>query len=102
MRKEFVIVGVVLTALLALSYYEVKPVRLLMDWRSKRNAMAETVVSLSDYQVYEKSGDGEPRITVDFLKGKHFWNPQVAIWLEDSSGNYLETLMVTTATARGL
>ena len=101
-RKEFLVVGIAVAGVFALSYYEVKPVRQLMDWRSKRNALAEAPVSLADYQVYDKSEGAEPQITIDFLKGKHFWNPQVVIWLEDSTGKYLETLIVTTSTARGL
>jgi hypothetical protein len=52
--------------------------------------------------VYDHSEGKAPGLTIDFLKGKHFWNPQVAIWLEDSTGKYLETLLVTTSTARGL
>lgn len=101
-RKEFLIVITLLSGVLALSYFDVTPVRQLMAWRSRRNALAETQVQFSDYQLYDHTSGSEPELTVDFLKGKHFWNPQVAIWLEDSSGNYLETLLVTTSTARGL
>lgn len=102
LRREFLIISALLAGLFAISYYEPLPVKLLMDWRAKRNAMSENELSISDYQVYDHSNGKDPELTVDFLKGKHFWNPQVAIWLEDSAGNYLETLLVTTSTARGL
>jgi hypothetical protein len=102
LRKEFLLVIVTLTAIFSISYFEVKPVKTLMDWRSKRNALSQSKVDISNYDVYDLSEGTEPELTVDFLKGKHFWNPQVAIWLEDSAGVHLETLLVTTSTARGL
>ena len=101
-RTEFMIVLLVLASLFAFTYYEPTPVKKLMDWRATRNTQAISKVSLSEYQVYDHSMGEDPDITVDFLKGKHFWNPQVAIWIEDSSGNYIETLLVTTSTAKGL
>ncbi len=101
-RKEFIITLVVITGIFAFAYYEPAPVRKLMDWRAAKNTQAENDISLSEYQTYDFTGDENAEITIDFLKGKHFWNPQVVIWLEDSAGNYIETLLVTTSTARGL
>jgi hypothetical protein len=101
-RKEFVIVACILTGLLLISFYEPTPVKKLMDWRATRNASAEKEVSIDEYQLYDHTDGQSADITVDFLKGKHFWNPQVVVWLEDSVGNYLETLLVTTSTAKGL
>ena len=101
-RKELPIVSLILVAVFVLSFFEPTPIRQLMDWRASRNALRENEVSLSDYQLYDYTNGDEPELTIDFLKGKHFWNPQVAIWLEDSNGNYIETLLVTTSTARGL
>lgn len=102
LRKEFLIIICVLATIFSVSYYELPPVAQLMDWKAVRNATAENKISFSGYQQYDRSNGKEPELTVDFLKGKHFWNPQVAIWLEDSTGNYLETLLVTTSTARGV
>jgi hypothetical protein len=102
LRKEFVIVVLALASLFAFTYYEPWPVKKLMDWRAARNTQVVNEVSLSEYQVYDHSNGEVPDITIDFLKGKNFWNPQVVIWIEDSSGNYIETLLVTTSTAKGL
>jgi hypothetical protein len=102
LRKEFLIVLVVLAGIFAFTYYEPAPVRKLMDWRAARNTQVTNDISLSEYQVYDHTHGGAPDIAIDFLKGKHFWNPQVAIWIEDSAGNYMETLLVTTSTAKGL
>jgi len=101
-RREFLIVLFLITGLLAATYVELKPVKQLMDWRSTRNTLSENKVTLSDYQVFDHTNGKEGELTVDFVRGKHFWHPQVAIWLEDSSGTYIETLLVTTSTARGL
>jgi hypothetical protein len=101
-RKELLLVVTTLFAILAFTYYEPLPVKRLMDWRASRNTQIISEISMFHYEVYDHTNDGEPDVIVDFLKGKHFWNPQVAIWLEDSAGNYIETLLVTTSTARGL
>ena len=92
----------VLAGILAFTYNEPAPVRKLMDWRAARNTQGVNEVSLSEYQIYDHTQGANADITIDFLKGKHFWNPQLAIWLEDSAGNYIETLLVTTSTAKGL
>jgi len=102
LRKEFLIVFIVLASLFAFTYFQPAPIKKLMDWRAMRNTQAGSDISLSEYQVYDYSKGEDPDITIDFLKGKHFWNPQVAIWIEDSTGNYIETLLVTTSTAKGL
>jgi hypothetical protein len=102
LRKEFLVVLAVLIGILAFTYYEPTPVKKVMDWRAARNTQGISEVSLSEYQIYDHTQGGEADITVDFLKGKHFWNPQLAIWLEDSAGKYIETLLITTSTAKGL
>jgi len=102
LRKEFLAVLAVLIGILAFTYYEPTPVKEVMDWRASRNTQGTSEVSLSEYQVYDHTQGDPPDITVDFLKGKHFWNPQLVIWLEDSAGNYIKTLLVTTSTAKGL
>jgi hypothetical protein len=101
-RKEFLLVVVALSGIFAFTYYEAAPIKKLMDWRAARNTQAVSDVSVSGYDIYDHAKGVDPDITVDFLKGKHFWNPQIVIWLEDSAGNYIETLLVTESTARGL
>jgi hypothetical protein len=74
----------------------------MMDWRAFKNTQSVSQVAITQYQTIDHAGGEQPFLTIDLLKGKHFWNPQVAIWLEDSTGAYLETLLVTTSTAKGL
>lgn len=101
-RRELSIVMLFVLGFFLAAFNEWPPVHAMMDWRAKRNARAVQDLEMDNYQIYDHDG-GEPAfLSIDFRKGKHFWNPQIAIWLEDSSGNYLETLLVTRSTARGL
>lgn len=102
LRRELLVVVAALACLFAFSYYEPTPIRKMMDWRAARNTQRTNEVTLTDYQLYDHTKGEEADVTIDFLKGKHFWNPQLAIWIEDSAGNYIETLLVTTSTAKGL
>src|SRR5688500_1373723 len=86
LRKEFLMIASILIGIFLLSFYEARPIKAFMDWRTKRNAIAEKEVSNSYYQVYDYTHGIAPSITIDFRKGKHFWYPQVAIWIEDSTG----------------
>jgi hypothetical protein len=101
-RREFLIVVVALAGVFAFSYYEPAPIQKMMDWRAARNTQGTNEISLTDYQLFDNTKGEEADLTIDFLKGKHFWNPQLAIWIEDSAGNYVGTLLVTTSTAKGL
>lgn len=101
-RTEFVIVLVALTAILTFTYLEPAPVRKMLEWRAAKNAKATTQISPAVYEIYDHTPGDEPDVTIDIVKGKHFWHPQLAIWIEDSAGHYVESLLVTMSTARGL
>jgi hypothetical protein len=101
-RTELLIVVVIVSVIFVAAYFEWPPIRIAMDWKAAVNTRTVQAISLSNYEVIDHTGDDEPFITVDFVKGKHFWHPQLAVWLEDSTGNYLQTLVVTTSTAQGL
>lgn len=84
------------------SFAEVNAVQLLMDYGAR--SKAKSGVSLEDH-LYDKIVMGAGRtnqLTLDIKKAKHFWHPQIAIWTEDTLGNYKETLYVTKATAKGI
>ena len=49
--------------------------------------------------VYEL--DEDPNLSIELRAGPHFWFPQVAIWIADTSGHHLKTLFVTHSTAKG-
>jgi hypothetical protein len=101
-RKEGWVISVLIITLLMAAAFDVPPFRNLTDWRTTRKAQARYEVTFGQYQLYDYSGKGKPFITIDFLRGEHFWNPQLVFWVEDTLGNYLSTLLVTTSTAKGL
>ncbi len=43
-----------------------------------------------------------PEIILDFKKGDAFYYPLMAIWIEDISGNYIQTLYVANSVATGI
>jgi hypothetical protein len=47
-----------------------------------------------------ENGKG-PEITVDLYKGKSFYFPLMAVWLEDENGRYIQTLFVARSVATG-
>ncbi len=63
------------------------------EMRSKQMGKTEETY---DYQVIEMDKTlGKHKLSVELKKGKAFKYPLFAIWLEDSIGNYLETLYVS-------
>jgi len=48
-----------------------------------------------------QSGSG-PEIIVEFYKGKSFYYPLLAVWLEDQSGKYIQSLYVPKTIATGV
>jgi hypothetical protein len=47
------------------------------------------------------SGTGT-EISVEFFKGKSFYYPLMAVWIEDEAGNYIQTLYVPRSVATGV
>ena len=45
--------------------------------------------------------DVNPDLSLVVKSGNHFWFPQIAVWVEDTTGRYIKTLFVTNSTAKG-
>lgn len=84
------------------TYSESKPFQMLMDYGAKKKATSKQEVDWSTYEVVKMELDKELQLTIDLLRAEHYWHPQMAIWIEDTLGNYLETIFVSKATAKGL
>ncbi|MEM6737828.1 MAG: hypothetical protein AAF620_17345 [Bacteroidota bacterium] len=54
-----------------------------------------------DENVKIYQGSENPNISITLRAGRHFWFPQIAVWITDTTNNYLETLFVTHSTAKG-
>lgn len=84
------------------SYYQIPPFGTVMDFGAKQKATAKKEINVSEYEIVEMNTNKEVKLSIDLLRAEHYWHPQMAIWLEDANGNYLETLFVSKATAKGL
>ena len=84
------------------AYYQISLINSLMNYGAKLKAQAGTTTQSSDYEIIELNTKNDIQLSLDLLRGEHFWHPQVAIWTEDTLGNFQNTLFVTKATAKGI
>lgn len=83
------------------AYLEIAPIKKFMNWGAKskvKNGKAQSTT----YEIFELEMNNDVQLSIDLLRAEHFWHPQIAIWTEDTLGNFLQTLYVTKATAKGL
>lgn len=73
-----------------------------MSFGTKLRATQKQEVDHNKREVIEMSMDGQIQLSLDLLRGEHYWHPQMAIWVEDSAGNFIQTLFISKATAEGL
>jgi len=64
---------------------------------NRKGKQVEEKVSITS----NASGTG-PEIVVDLSKGPSFYYPLFAVWIEDSDGNYIQTLYVAESVAKGV
>ena len=102
--KNLIVFPVLIFALVFLysSYAEVAPAKHLMDWGARSKVAIGKVANSKEYEYFEVNFEHDLQLNIDLLRGEHFWHPQIAIWTEDTTGNYLKTLFVTKATAKGI
>jgi hypothetical protein len=53
-------------------------------------------------QITTSPFDGGKAITITFEKGKEYYYPLIAIWIEDEGGKYIETLYASKSIATGI
>ncbi|WP_106790782.1 hypothetical protein [Aquimarina sp. Aq78] len=82
--------------------YQVTPFTELMDFGATQKAISKKELNLTSYQIVEMNMANDIQLTIDLLRSEHYWHPQMAVWLEDENSNYIETLFVSKATAKGL
>ncbi|KXJ04281.1 hypothetical protein AC249_AIPGENE3254, partial [Exaiptasia diaphana] len=84
------------------AYFETPPFNQVMSFGTKLRATQKQEVDHNNREVIEMNMDGETQLSIDLLRGEHYWHPQMAIWIEDSSGNFIQTLFISRASAEGL
>jgi len=84
------------------AYFQTEPFISFMDFGAKLKATGKKELNLSAYEIVEMDLNKEVQLTIDLLRSEHYWHPQMAVWVEDTLGNYVETIFVSKATAQGL
>ena len=59
------------------------------------------IVETSEVITSNSQGKG-PSVSVELFRGKSFYYPLMAIWIEDADGNFIQTLFVTRSVATGI
>ena len=89
-------------AFLTAAYFQVRPLQDFMDSGARSKAGNKKSISHSNYDYVAMNLGKDIELSIDLLRGEHYWHPQMAVWVEDTLGNYLESLYVSKATAQGL
>jgi hypothetical protein len=95
---------VVTSALLAGSFFRARPIAALMAWGKEQREAGLAKKTTYETITLDARGDG-PLLTLDVKAGPYFrfrekahgWQitPQIAAWMEDENGRYVETLYVS-------
>jgi len=99
---SFLIITVMIGSLLYSSVSESSSMKSFMDFGARSKASTGSIENDAVYEKIVMDFGNANSLTVDVKKAKHFWHPQVAVWTEDTSGLYKETLFATKATAKGI
>jgi hypothetical protein len=59
-------------------------------------------VSTSNEEIISNQNGKGQKVVISFKRGPSHYHPSFAIWLEDTSGKYIQTLFVTNAVAKGI
>lgn len=78
-------------------YYNTPILNSVYDWGNQyRNKQIKKEDKLFDYQIITLDKKiGNHKISIELKKGKAFRHPLFAVWIEDSIGNYIETLYIS-------
>lgn len=95
-------IGALIAAVFAGAYFEVAPMQSLMDFGARAKVNAGKNIDLSNHEIIEMDLSKEVQLSIDLVRGEHYWHPQMAVWVEDKDGNYVETIFVSKATAQGI
>lgn len=89
----FVLIGLIGLGL----YFDTPVLSKLYTWGNEfRNEQSGKTEETFDYQIIDlKKKVGKHNISIELKKGKAFQYPLFAVWIEDSIGNYIETLYIS-------
>lgn len=99
--RNVMIIGSVIGLLFAGASLQWRPFSDIMDTGSRWKAGQKQVLNTSTYEIITRA-EGAINLEVDLLRGEHYWHPQMAIWVSDTTGQFVQSVFVTKATAKGL
>jgi len=92
----------VISLIAYVAFSEIPPISNIMDYGAKSKAKIGIKDEDLNYDHIIMGIGKAGQLNLDIKRAVHFWHPQIAIWVEDTLGNYKETLFVTKATAKGI
>lgn len=101
LSKPFYIVAVISSLILVGQLYALPPMNLIYQWgNSFRNSQQGKSATNNEYEIIElPEAVGEISVVIEAKKGPSFKYPLFAVWLENSEGDYLQTLYVSQSIA---
>lgn len=99
--KPFYIVAAISLLFLVGQLYALPPMDLIYQWgNSLRNSQQGVSANNNEYELIElPNAVGKTNIAIEAKKGASFKYPLFAVWLENTEGEYLQTLYVSNSIA---
>ena len=98
----FGLIGITVAGIFSAAYFQFEPIDAFMNFGARQKAGNSKGVNLGVQEVLEMDLSKKLQLSIDLVRAEHYWHPQMAIWIEDKTGNYLETVFVSKATAQGI
>jgi len=102
-KAKFILpIGFICMAIFGVAYFQISPLLSIMDIGARFKSNNGQEVDLTKREVIEMDLSKEVQLSIDLVRAEHYWHPQMAVWIEDNEGNYVETIFVSKATALGI
>ena len=101
-EKAFILISGIVGIIFASAYFQKEPILSFMDFGAKLKANSQKSLNQSTYEIMDMGVSKDINLSIDLQRAEHYWHPQMAVWIEDSLGNYQETIFISKATAQGL
>ncbi len=100
--KITLLILMMIISLFIAALFQFSPLQSFMDFGASQKANSKKSMNLSEYEVLTMNSNKDILISIDLLRSEHYWHPQIAVWVEDTLGNYIESIYVSKTTAKGL
>ncbi len=102
-NRKFAFILILISALTVATYLQLPPMRTLYEWGTAFRLAQDGAKTIESHTIvvhHKNENEGGDALVVEVLKGPYFRWPTYAIWIEDTLGNYLQTLYVTEKLAK--